>query len=83
MLLSIKQLVGNKLAVMDGDIGHVKDFYFDDKNWVIRYMVADTGSWLTGRLILLSPHAFGAIDQDEKTMHITLSKKKIQGCPSI
>jgi len=83
MLQSIKQLYGNKLAALDGDIGHVKDFYFDDENWVVRYLVADTGSWLTGRLVLLTPHAFGKLDQDEKTLHIKLHKKKIQDSPSI
>jgi sporulation protein YlmC with PRC-barrel domain len=83
MLQSIKQLYGNKLAAFDGDIGHVKDFYFDDENWVVRYLVADTGSWLTGRLVLLTPHAFGELDQDEKTLHVKLHKKKIQDSPSI
>ena len=48
MLQSIKQLYGDKLAALDGDMGEVKDFYFDDENWVIRYLIADTGSWLTG-----------------------------------
>ena len=83
MLQNIKQLYGNKLAADDGDIGHVKDFYFDDESWVVRYLVADTGSWLTGRLVLLTPHAFGKLDQNEKTLHVKLHKKKIQDSPSI
>lgn len=49
MLRSIKQIYGNKLGATDGDIGHVKDFYLDDQNWAIRYLVADTSSWLPGR----------------------------------
>jgi hypothetical protein len=44
MLQNIKELYGAKLVASDGDIGHAKDFYFDDKTWVIRYLVADTGS---------------------------------------
>ena len=83
MLHNIKELYGNKLVALDGDIGHVKDFYFDDKTWVIRYLVADTGSWLTGRLVLLSPHAFGKLDQYEKTLHVKLHQKQIQDSPSI
>jgi hypothetical protein len=59
MLRSIRQLYGKKLGACDGDIGHVKDFYFSDQQWVARYVIADTGSWLTGRLVLISPHAFG------------------------
>jgi len=87
MLQNLKELYGNKLAALDGDIGHVKDFYFDDENWVIRYLVADTGSWLTGRLVLLSPHAFGKLNQSEKTLQKTLQiklrKMQIENSPSI
>jgi len=83
MLLNTKELYGHTLAASDGDIGEVKDFYFDDKSWVIRYLVADTGSWLSGRQVLLSPHAFGERDQDEKTFAINLTRKQIQGSPSI
>lgn len=83
MLQNTKDLYGHKLAALDGEIGHVKDFYFDDKIWVIRYLVADTGSWLTGRLVLLSPHAFGSWDQFEKTLHLKLPVKQIENSPSI
>ena len=82
-LQNTKELLGNKLAALDGDIGHVRDFYFDDNIWVIRYAIADTGSWLTGRLVLLSPHAFGELDQRERTLHINLRKMQIQDSPPI
>jgi len=59
MLRSIKELFGDKLGASDGEIGHVNDFYFDDQNSTIRCLVADTGSWMLGRLVLISPHAFG------------------------
>jgi len=83
MLHNTKDLYGYKLSASDGDIGRVRDFYFDDKTWVLRYLVADTGSWLTGRLVLLSPHAFGALDEQEKTLHVKLSRKQIENGPSI
>jgi len=83
MLQNIKDLYDDKLAASDGPIGHVKDFYFDDKSWVIRYLVADTGSWLTGRLVLISPHAFGALDAKGKLLHVNLAKAQIEKSPSI
>ena len=43
MLRSLRQLYGKKLGASDGDIGHVNDFYFNDQQWTIRYIVADTG----------------------------------------
>lgn len=83
MLQNIKELLGAKLAAADGDIGQIKDFYFDDKNWAIRYLVADTGSWLSGRLVLLSPHAFGRFDQATKILPVGLTRKQIEDSPSI
>jgi PRC-barrel domain len=83
MLQSINEIYGKKLAALDGDIGHVKDFYFDDDAWAVRYVVVDTGTWLTGRLVLLSPHAFEKLDQHEKTLRVNLRKKQIQDSPSI
>ena len=83
MLQSIKQLYGNKLGATDGDLGHVKDFYFDDHHWAIRYVIADTGNWLTGRRVLLSPHAFGHIQPAGKVMLVNLTRKQIEDSPSI
>jgi len=83
MLQNTKDIYGCTLTATDGDIGHVKDFYFDDKTWVIRYAVADTGSWLSGRQVLLSPHALGKIDLYAKSLHVKLHKKQIEGSPSI
>ena len=55
MLSKAKTLQGYKLNSLDGEIGKVKEFYFDDQHWAIRYLVADTGNWLTGRQVLISP----------------------------
>jgi hypothetical protein len=83
MLRSIKQLYGDKLGAPDGEIGHVKDFYFDDQKWVVRYLVADTGSWLSGRKVLISPHAFGSLHQAGKVLLVNLTRKQIEDGPSI
>jgi hypothetical protein len=83
MLRSIKQLYGDKLGASDGEIGHVKDFYFEDQNWVVRYLVADTGSWLSGRQVLLAPHAIGSLDRTGKLLHVNLTRKQIEDSPSI
>src|SRR5271154_3390170 len=83
MLQSIKQLEGNALGASDGEIGHVKDFYFDDQKWAIRYVVVETGSWLAGRAVLISPHAFGRLHQAEKVLRAKLTRKQIENSPSI
>jgi len=83
MLYKTKELHGHALNATDGPIGQVKDFYFDDRSWVIRYLIADTGSWLTGRLVLISPHAFGKFDREEKVLAVNLSRAQIEKSPSI
>jgi sporulation protein YlmC with PRC-barrel domain len=83
MLQNIKQLHGVKLAALDGDIGHVEEFYFDDISWAIRYLVAETGSWLMGRLVLLTPHSIRELDTAAKILHINLRKKQIEESPSM
>ena len=83
MLRSIKQLYGEKLGTAEGAIGHVKDFYFDDQKWAVRYIVVDTGAWLQGRLVLLSPHAFGHLYQDGDSLLVNLSREQIENSPAI
>jgi hypothetical protein len=84
MLQSLKRLYRDKLGASDGEIGHINDFYFDDQNWAVRYLVADTGSWLPGRQVLLSPHAFGSsLHEAGKLLLVNLTRKQIEGSPSI
>lgn len=83
MLYNIKSTYGHKLAASDGDIGHVKDFYFEEKTGAIRYMVVDTGLWLMKRLVLLSPHAFERVQPDAKALSVKLTRKQIEESPRI
>ena len=78
MLLSLRQLYRKKLRSSDGDIGHVEDFYFNDQQWAIRYVVADTGSWLSGRLLLISPQVFGNLHQDGDCLFVNLTRQQIE-----
>ncbi len=45
MLRSVKNLEGLSIGATDGIIGKLKDFYFDDEAWVIRYAVVNTNAW--------------------------------------
>jgi sporulation protein YlmC with PRC-barrel domain len=83
MLTKAKDLSGYSLQSHDGEIGKVKEFYFDDNHWVVRYLVADTGTWLAERLVLLSPYALLKVDKDQKQVAVDLTKKQIEGSPSL
>ncbi len=85
MLRSIKQLYGGKLRASDGEIGHVTDLYFDDQQWTVRYLVADTGSWIPGRLVLISPRSIGigSLRQEGNRLPVNLTRKQIEESPPI
>ena len=83
MLNKAKTLKGYKLDSLDGEIGTVKEFYFDDQYWTIRYLVADTGTWLAGRKVLISPYALLAVNKDEQHIGIGLTRKQIEDSPSL
>jgi len=83
MLYRAKTLKGHKLDSLDGEIGGVKEFYFDDRHWTIRYLVADTGTWLPARQVLISPYALVAINADKRQIEVDLTKKQIEDSPSL
>jgi hypothetical protein len=83
MLIKAKTMVDYKLDSLDGEIGKVKEFYFDDRHWAIRYLVADTGNWLTGRQVLISPYALDGVMKEEQTIAVNLTKKQIEDSPSL
>lgn len=83
MLYKVKTLKGYKLDSLDGAIGGVEDLYFDDLHWTIRYLVADTGHWLKGRKVLISPYALFTIDPEKHQIAINLRQKEIEDSPSL
>ena len=76
MLRSLKDLEDYAIGATDGAIGHVEDFYFDDKAWVIRYLVVDAGSWLTRRKVLISPIAIGEPNRADKLLPVSITKEQ-------
>lgn len=83
MLIKAKTIKEYKLDTNDGELGKVKEFYFDDKHWAVRYLVADTGGWLTGRQVLISPYALESVNKDAENISINLSKKQIEDSPAL
>ena len=83
MLKITKVLRSYALRCLDSELGHIEDFYFDDHFWTIRYLVADTGTWLAERQVLVSPHALTAVDPKENFIALDLTKKQIEDSPSL
>lgn len=83
MFWTFSSLRGQPLRATDGSIGKVNDFLFDDSTWTVRYLVADTGGWLTGRRVLIAPSAIKAISEGEEALLLALSKKQIEESPPV
>ena len=83
MLRSTKALIGVTISATDGDIGRVEALYFDDQHWTVRYLVVDTGGWLTGRRVLLSPVSVRRPDWERRRLPVALTKAQVQASPGV
>jgi hypothetical protein len=83
MLHSLKDLEGFTINAKDGDIGEIIEFYFDDRLWVIRYLVVKTGTWLSSKKVLLSPISIESINREDKVFTANLSREQVKNSPDI
>ena len=83
MLRNLKGLRGYAIRASDGVIGKVDDFYFDDETWAIRYLVVDTGTWLSGRKVLISPIALGHAGWMGRQLPVALTRAQVERSPDI
>ena len=79
MLRNVNDLRGFAIHATDGEIGEVDDLYLDDENWAVRYLVVDTGGWLSGRKVLISPYAIGQPDWEGRRLPVNLTKAQVEG----
>jgi len=83
MLHTVKELHNFTVGATDGEIGKVKDVYFDDERWAIRYMVVKTGGWLNGRRVLVSPISVLEVSWDDGIVSVNLSRQQVRDSPGI
>jgi hypothetical protein len=80
MLLSTKEILGFKIRATNGDIGEVADFLVDDQ-FKLRYLVIDTGGWLSGKQVMLSTAWISQVDVENQTVVMNIDKKRIEEGP--
>jgi uncharacterized protein YrrD len=84
MLRSLKEIQDHTVTAVDGDIGEVRDFYFDDALWTIRYLVVDTAGYFgAARQVLISPISFRELDWISRRFRLSLTREKVQHGPSV
>ena len=83
MKRNLNSLIGFHMGATDGEIGKVKDFYFDDESWTVRYLVVKTGNWLSDKKVLISTTSIGTPDFNEKIFPTGLTTEQIKNSPDI
>jgi hypothetical protein len=83
MLTNATHLKGLAIRATDGELGTVNQFYFDDETWAIRYLIVDTGGWLGGRRVLISPISVVQTDWEAKRLDVALTKRQVEHSPQI
>ncbi len=82
MLLAGSALKGYAIEANDGRIGSVDDVLFDDRTWRVSWLVVDTGTWLTGRKVLIHPSALGKADYGAQCLPVNLTKAQVKASPA-
>jgi hypothetical protein len=83
MLWNASAINGYAIAASDGEIGTVSDFLFDDSSWLVRWLVVDTGNWLSGRKVLLPTPVLGHLDHAGQKFEVRLTMQQVKDSPQI
>ena len=78
MLTNTTHLKNFAIRAIDGELGTVAEFYFDDESWGIRYLIVDTSGWLGGRKVLISPVSVIRTDWQARQLDVSLTKKQVE-----
>jgi hypothetical protein len=83
MFWNLERIRDYGLAAGDGTIGQIADVFFDDVEWTVRYVVVDTGTWLPGRKVLISPSVLGEPDTENLRFPVALTRDQVEGSPAM
>jgi hypothetical protein len=83
MLWIASELAGYAIEATDGRIGSAEDFLFDDRHWMVRWAVVDTGDWLPGRSVLLPPSQLVRADPKQRVLKVALTRDQVEHSPDI
>ena len=80
MLHLAHKIAGAAVQGIDGDIGTLEDFYFEEDRWTVRYLLVDTGKWLSGKRVLISPMSVPD-GWGKNGVRLSLTKDQVRNSP--
>ena len=84
MIISSKQLTHFSIHALDDKVGGIRDILFDDETFTVRYLVADTNTWLPlSRKVVISPISVTQLEAESESVHINMTVETLKNSPSI
>lgn len=80
-LRSLNEVVGYHIEALDGSMGHVDDFLFDDETWLIEALVVDTRNWLPGKHVMIPPDWVEDVDWSLHGARVNADREEIRKRP--
>ncbi|MNL17351.1 hypothetical protein D3C87_1384410 [compost metagenome] len=80
-LRSTDEIEGYHIHAIDGKIGEVEDFIVDDQNWIINYLVVDTGNWFPGKKVVLSPQWIKQVSWEDAAVQVNVPVDAVKHSP--
>ena len=78
MVTCFQNLQGEQLTATDGAIGNIRDFYFDDQQWTVSYLIVELSNWLSSRNVLIPAELLGNVDPQSKTVKAQVSRTQVK-----
>ena len=83
MFNSFSHVTAARVHAVDGDVGPVQDVLFDDRDWVVRYLVVDAGTWLAERDVLISPYSIKQPARQDGVIDVALTRRLVRSSPAL
>jgi hypothetical protein len=82
-LYSALEVENYRIGTLEGESGYAEDFIFDAGDWILRYLVADTGTLLLpGKKVLIPPNCIAFLDWQLASVETSLHQRQIQASPA-
>lgn len=78
---SLRRLTQANVLALDGEIGPIVDYLVEPSDWSIRFMVIETGSWWSGRQVLVAPHWNARVHDQKRQVVVDVRRSSVRASP--
>jgi uncharacterized protein YrrD len=81
-LRSVFEVIGYHIHALDGDIGHVENFMFENDDWSLRYFIVDTSNWWFGKHVLIAMQAVRTVEWSDRHVRLDVTREQVSTSPA-